>query len=88
MGSYAAFMGPKMAQVVKRALTKMAQNPFLRQNPSPISPVSRDNLDENGERRSECEAAAGSGKIIFPGVAVRKYFLRGAIHDHVRPSNG
>ncbi len=25
--------------------------------------VSRDNLDENGERRSECEAAAGSGNI-------------------------
>ena len=47
LGSYAAFMGPKMAQVVKRALTKMAQNPFLRQNPSPISPgkLARSMLD-------------------------------------------
>jgi hypothetical protein len=26
--------------------------------------MSRDNLDENGWRRSECEAAAGSGVMI------------------------
>jgi hypothetical protein len=37
--------------------------------------VSRDNLDENGQRRAECEAAAGSGIIIFSRLSVRKHFF-------------
>jgi hypothetical protein len=41
--------------------------------------LSRDNLDENGWRRSECEAAAGSGVMISLDLLVRKHFLRGAI---------
>jgi hypothetical protein len=41
--------------------------------------MSRDNLDENGWRRSECEAAAGSGVMISLDLLVRKHFLRGAI---------
>jgi hypothetical protein len=45
----------------------------------PTSKVSRDNLDENGWRRSECEAAAGSGVMISLDLLVRKHFLRGAI---------
>jgi hypothetical protein len=40
--------------------------------------ISRDNLDENGQRRSECEAAAGSDIIIVSDFAVRKRVLRDA----------
>jgi CDP-paratose 2-epimerase len=44
--------------------------------------VLRDNLDENGQRRSECEAAAGSGIIIFSDFAVRKRrFCVGGMYD-------
>jgi hypothetical protein len=46
--------------------------------------VSRDNLDENGWRRSERELAAGSGVMISLGLPVRKHFLRGAISGDVR----
>jgi hypothetical protein len=49
--------------------------------------VSRDNLDENGWRRSEREAAAGSGVMISLGLPVRKHFLRGAISSDVRLSD-
>jgi hypothetical protein len=68
----------------KRALSALRKRQSSLDDPR----LSRDNLDENGERRSECEAAAGSGNIIFPGVAVRKHFLGDAIRDHVTPSNG
>jgi hypothetical protein len=49
--------------------------------------VSRDNLDENGWRRSEREAAAGSGVMISLGLPVRKHFLRGAISSDARLSD-
>ena len=38
--------------------------------------VSRDNLDENGRRQSEFEAAAGSERMIVLIIVVRKGFCR------------
>jgi hypothetical protein len=43
--------------------------------------MSRDNLDENGGRQSEFEAAAGSEGMIALSPEVRKRFSSGPLFD-------
>jgi hypothetical protein len=43
--------------------------------------LSRDNLDENGGRQSELEAAAGSEGMIILSAKLRKHFFSMPLFD-------